>query len=864
MPAGHVSKVHKILGTVGINTGTPAPKTAESGSVSEISLSISETTCSYSDVTLSLLNSTEGEKEAGEKNLHDDVSPKLPSQRAEGVTGDGDESEIIPKGLEVPNSMAEDDASSIFRKRMSTSTITSFYDKSKVPPSISQQTSSSAIAKGPPSLSTTQPVTDEELELATKKKKPARLDFSQLLPLRPTKSPSKNLALGPDMMTKSPSLVSGATEAVPSSGMLGVGETSEKGISESPRVKAQTAEEPSCSPHGEKATTIRGLHSLYDHYEQTALRSIIGEDVEELESPVSPEQDDLDRHMSHESAGPVEADGEMLVSAQQPAANPGVEGPRGEIGNNEGGGGSPASNSSKHAQTCRASMRTDQSFSAQSDIDEISVLPLSENSDDKAPCSKPAVASSKSVSFPLEPINASRSAGSKSMAGRKQPKRMRAVTHHFFSPPPFKPPTASLPEIPKDATRRASVLAGGSLQPQRSWSRASANTISSQGSTPSRTLRIVPDPACSAAEVNNWRMSAKQVAQSRNSSSSILPQHLPQLAWSPTTRRNVHQRPHQNPTPPVSPCSSVDFTSCKESTESHGNRRYMAVTRQEEMLLCALRNKRRHMREAMLAEFMGNGVGGRSCSCHGRGISTSSGSIATPDWTTSPAGCWHKSIDSLSSSSSTTMDGPSEASRGRRRSSPTEPSSHVTFAATTISDQASLRSPFAPNVTMSPLYDQEYDFQISTSPATPAVTGEKSKSSLATPAAVVPANAFLPFGIPLFRRYSIPSPQHLSFISPVRSSSGALEAERHERVLLYLDRAAEEGKDTTGVFDCEASPDLSGWVNFCETAGPPKTPVTGLRMQKRLEIEHFSPKTTTTGLDDADSPRITDEEHILK
>ena len=856
MPTGHVSKAHKILGTVDINTGAPACSTGDSASVSEINLSVSETTYSYDDVTLGLLNSAEEEKEAGDKKLHDDVSSEILSEGAEGVTSGGDDSEIIPKAFETLNSTTGDDASSMRRKRLSTSTIASFYDKSKVPLSVSQQTSSSAIAKGPPPP-TTQLVTDEALDLTRKKKKPARLDFSQLLPLRPSKPSSKNLVLGPDMMTKSSSPMSGASEAVPSPAMPETVEASEKGTSESPRENTVIMAEVSSSRHGGKATNIGGVRCLYDHYERTTLRSIMDEDTEELEPPISPQHDHLDQHMSHESAEPVMTNSETLSLAQQPEANPGEAGPKGAAGVNDGGGDFPGRISGKHERT---SMLTNQSCSAQPDLNEKSVLLLSDDSDDD---SKPAVASSKSVSFPLEGMNASRPAGGKPIVAGKRPTRMRPVSHHFFSPPPFNPPTTSLPEIPKDATRRA-TLASDLTKPQWSWSRASVNTSSSRESIPNRTSRTLPSPACSIAEVKPWRLSAKQIAQSRNSSSSILPQHLPQLAWPPTTRGSVYQHPYQNPTPPVSPCSRINFTSRKGSTENHGDWRYMAVTKQEEMLLSALRKKRRDMREAKLAEFRHSCVGGRARSCHGRDVSTSSDGIAKLDWTTSPAGRRYKSIDGFSPSPWTPMDGPSETKHGRRRSSPARSPSHLTYATTPISDQASLRSPLTPDATTSTLYDQEDDSQACTSLVAPAVAGEKPKTSPAAPAAVGPANSFLPSHISLFKRYSIPSPQHLSFISPVRSSSGALEADRHERVLLYLDCAAEEGKETAGMFDREPSPDLGDLVDFCNTAASPTSPGSGLHAQKRLEIEQLNPKTATTELDGSEILGITDGEHILK
>jgi hypothetical protein len=98
-----------------------------------------------------------------------------------------DESEIIPRGLNrqsqtAMGSQGNDlvtDASSL-RRRQSSSTITSFYDKSKLPLSISQQTSSSAMAKGLPAKANALLDVDGAIS-GGKKKKPTRLDLSSFL-----------------------------------------------------------------------------------------------------------------------------------------------------------------------------------------------------------------------------------------------------------------------------------------------------------------------------------------------------------------------------------------------------------------------------------------------------------------------------------------------------------------------------------------------------------------------------------------------------------------------------------------------------------------------------------------------------------
>lgn len=113
-----------------------------------------------------------------------------------------EESGILPRTpndftAAAPGDPSDDDSSSI-RRQHSSSTITSFYDKSKVPLVISQQTSSSAMAKGLPPKANTLLDIDGSLgnmnNAEPKKTKPARLDLSHLLHHR---RPSNTTAVSP-------------------------------------------------------------------------------------------------------------------------------------------------------------------------------------------------------------------------------------------------------------------------------------------------------------------------------------------------------------------------------------------------------------------------------------------------------------------------------------------------------------------------------------------------------------------------------------------------------------------------------------------------------------------------------------------
>ena len=96
------------------------------------------------------------------------------------------------------------------------------------------------------------------------------------------------------------------------------------------------------------------------------------------------------------------------------------------------------------------------------------------------------------------------------------------------------------------------------------------------------------------------------------------PRHHAALPQRPATRASGYSRTSDQPTPPMSPLSSKSVEIYLETPESEkkvsvhteetNKSRFMAVTKQEEMLLAALRNKRAMMRENIIAE-LGEGKG---------------------------------------------------------------------------------------------------------------------------------------------------------------------------------------------------------------------------------------------------------------
>ncbi|KAK7747398.1 hypothetical protein SLS53_001652 [Cytospora paraplurivora] len=221
------------------------------------------------------------------------------------------ESDIIPKGLGVNGSSAGrnqnmdtiTDASSV-RRRGSSSTIASYYDKTKLPLSISQQTSNSAMAKGLPNKA--QELLDMDSPRPapappkSHRKKPTRLELTHLLPTAGTSSRNalsrlahkSSMVLGPDLMTRSPSVVSLSSAVSPSD--------SEPKPEKKPRRKLTReslrgfrgprhdrhstlgTEEAESASLRMRAMDAGAMHHLYEHYENTSYRDTMNADALEF------------------------------------------------------------------------------------------------------------------------------------------------------------------------------------------------------------------------------------------------------------------------------------------------------------------------------------------------------------------------------------------------------------------------------------------------------------------------------------------------------------------------------------------------------------------------------------------------------
>ncbi|KAI6383295.1 hypothetical protein MCOR25_000215 [Pyricularia grisea] len=664
---------------------------------------------------------------------------------------DDEESGIMPLALDRKLSNARhqsiadfhdavSDASSV-RRRQSSSTINSFYDKSKQPLRISQQTSSSAMAMG---LLNKQPhgvlfnVTDASSPTSSRddgsmrKKKPARLDLSHLLPKVTRQSmltPLRPTVLGPDMITKSPSLMSEPGDSLQSPQQPDRQRSFRKNL----RSLSSRKTKENLRMDSIERRRSETIHSLYDHYEQQSLYKDALAEVqeEEVEVPLvlSPEMQDMatspsahSLHTPYSTSTGISGTHSKTSSAytrneSMPATpltavmTPDLHAPAPRFSSAD----CAESISSRHTRTSKASKRTTHS-GFDMDLKKISVLSLSSDSEEDPLEDDTRKTSANSSVFNIDdgpgtppktklPPVPTRARRSESTI--LQTAKMVEVLGPVKPRKETRPYTASLfPKVPQQVqqpmqTRRSSEAASqtssrppvinsrsSSLHPGTA-KRKPARTNLRQPSMPHHTIDSVASGTSQVGEHTTWTREqlegygpspgskAKAMAHPTSSSSSNdlrtssiatvsgftvyeskaarpMPAEMDALAPSRKFRptQEVGSTTHlsisvasvsDQPTPPVSPASSEfnrhspNTSTLKESTDGSSvevtpvraserdaasscngssplskyttpspnstSSRFMAVTRQEEMLLAALRLKRARMRESIIAEF---------------------------------------------------------------------------------------------------------------------------------------------------------------------------------------------------------------------------------------------------------------------
>lgn len=261
VPAPPMSKAHKILGATPLSIDPPRSRQGSAEAIGHANNSSSHLPESYDDSPWATM-------------------PRKPSVPADPWA---DESAILTPSLRldsVGNIYEDGDTSTVLRNKPSSSTIRSWYDRSKMPLAISQQTSASAMAKGLPPKVHKMLDMDNPQQMA-RPKKPAKLDFSQLLSSR-SRRPSRQD--GNQSATNSEYTPSILSSKSPNSAR------------NAPRLRRWPTAENLRSPSSESVqpspgsnnssrvhTPLNELPGLYEHYEQMSFRHLIDDALEEVE-----------------------------------------------------------------------------------------------------------------------------------------------------------------------------------------------------------------------------------------------------------------------------------------------------------------------------------------------------------------------------------------------------------------------------------------------------------------------------------------------------------------------------------------------------------------------------------------------------
>ncbi|KAI0477608.1 hypothetical protein GGR56DRAFT_673970 [Xylariaceae sp. FL0804] len=588
-----LSKAQKILGTGGINIDTPISATKSNGPIwdtasnSGISISVSESSASQATSDTGYGGFDELDTAATSYD-RSQVCPWEEEPSRNEVCPWEQESAIIPRQLSSAHgpttkqslrpkrsaaTVGEDyrdgatDASFAHR-RDSISSVWTHYEASKMPLSISQQTSNSAMAKGYSMKAGALLEVDDASRRVHGKKKPAKLNISRLRG-KPQKQQRADAAesesiLGNSHIVGLPSFVSQASETP---------------VSPQETTHKATRKLMGVSPLPHRAPGIKGvsrdytgLNQLYDHYEQMSFRDAPFRDIPAVEEEETDEE-------------PQEVNPELL--------QPGVFSPPWTT--------APASTRSFITPLVHpAAWKHSRNDSQESRATQNTVLTRPASKKDYAASNSVLSLSDSSDEDDLESASASAFSrkGSTSRDESGDPARYR-------QPGPV-----------------AGVDANGHANRPRNSQLSAHLAIPSDSSRPQ-----VSHPA------NYLAQSSNHASMSTAASGISIPRSgsdLDQIILQQATHRASHQsRASEQPTPPISP-NSLEFCPPPSERDDHQdavahqqavhNARMMAVTRQEEMLLAALRKKRARMRESIIAEL---GDDRHSRSSRGSGSMTS-------------------------------------------------------------------------------------------------------------------------------------------------------------------------------------------------------------------------------------------------
>lgn len=557
------------------------------------------------------------------------------------------------------------DSSSI-RRQHSSSTIHSYYEKANVPLSVSQQTSNSAIARGlPPKAKALLDVEGIHINRTdSKKKKPPKLDLLMLTgrhrrqhqqqqQQQPYQPPEVEPVLGNNYVMKSPSLVSPSFEEPMQSY-----ETTHYSSKRNTKLLPMDATAPSLKSMGPNRLRASSdtTHQLYDHYEQMLARDEPSPDVERSESPLesticgsspissppffaplaAPSKHVVRKrseNWSHTRKPSKESDISMFSSLAAAIQPPDPTGTKKDYA---------SSISSRYTRTSKAS-RTDKSL-LESDRQMTSVLSLSDSDSDEdaalsatrsSPFSQRSLPEVPHTSTPAHRPSSSRQAATEPRSSNRSQTDYSQLSDYLAIPR-----SASKLEntrVPSSSTIRSNHSSTSTVLPFH----ATTSQPSLEPSCfPDRSTRLSDGSSLH----NQLRDSDCTVREAKAISLRPLVSTTEAPSWVPSTdttsghhttppqplgnRTSRYSRSSDQPTPPMSPLSSKSVEIYLQSPEppteepaagtsnSNSNSssqpdksRFMAVTKQEEMLLAALRNKRAMMRDSTVPEIGGDGKG---------------------------------------------------------------------------------------------------------------------------------------------------------------------------------------------------------------------------------------------------------------
>ncbi|CAI6081585.1 unnamed protein product [Clonostachys chloroleuca] len=555
-----------------------------------------------------------------------------------------EESDIAPRYLGVDDDRLHvsdpgvSDPRAMLRQQNSSSTIRSWYDRSKMPLAISQQTSASAMAKGLPTKAERVLDMDNALAaMAKNKKKPAKLDLSRLKPMgRARKGSDLEQSAGNGGMKRSPSVLSPR--------ILHRRPTYEHmRRPTSPEPVRPTTGGPTRPRHPHKEH-MNELPDLYKHYEQMSFAQVLGDKAEPSEQQRSSSRNDKTDGVLVELPGDTAyanyraRQGKRKESVDQgPAANPSspviehshftqiVRAPTPTKADEQA---SPtsyaASVSSRHTRTSKASKRTETSFQL-ADLQEKSMLMLSSDSEEDEEdlfAASPARRRNPSSPTSVRPLSTNSNSVSSSFEGRGEGPSSRevhdpAARQSNSTVKKLSTTSEDLLNIPANALGKTSTL----LSPSNSslgsshWGAtfhlpATPSTLSLASEATTAPMRVWRESTSGSEQFDSQSLAtqAPSTLASRESQQDWNNRSYFDSRYSGTTSGRGSSRPSvrpqsSQPTPPLSP-SSMDFfiQSARSSIDARAssNEPITNLTRQEQLLITALRQRREDMRKASL------------------------------------------------------------------------------------------------------------------------------------------------------------------------------------------------------------------------------------------------------------------------